>query len=340
MNRITAGNQEREDQMRQFSAWTVALVTLGAISGKAWDPPHGPDGHPDLNGIWTTATLTPLERSKELAGKPFFTREEAAAFEKQTIQDLNADRRDKNHEADLARAYNDAWWDWGTKVAKTLQTSLVVDPPDGRVPPYTPEAQKRIAARAQAIQERCKHTVCIPSVFDFLPADGPEDRSLMDRCILFPDAPVPMLPNAYNNNYQIVESPGYVAIGMEMIHDVRVIPLDGRPHLPQNIRQWLGDPRGHWEGNTLVVETTNFTDKTRFRNSTRNMRLIERFTLRDPDTLIYEFTVDDPATFTRPWTASIPMSKSKGPVFEYACHEGNYGLAGMLSAARAQERDH
>jgi hypothetical protein len=326
--------------MRQFSVWTVALVTLGATSGKAWDPPRGPDGHPDLNGIWTTATLTPLERSKELAGKPFFTREEAATFEKQTIQDLNADRRDKNHEADLARAYNDAWWDWGTKVAKTLQTSLVVDPPDGRVPPYTPEAQKRIAARAEAIQERCKHTVCIPSVFDFLPADGPEDRSLMDRCILFPDAPVPMLPNAYNNNYQIVESPGYVAIGMEMIHDVRVIPLDGRPHLPQNIRQWLGDPRGHWEGNTLVVETTNFTDKTRFRNSTRNMRLIERFTLRDADTLIYEFTVDDPATFTRPWTASIPMSKSKGPVFEYACHEGNYGLAGMLSAARTQEKAH
>jgi hypothetical protein len=333
----------------RFLAWTAALVTVTlwfapgvalAQSGKTWDPPRGPDGHPDLQGIWTNATLTPFERPKELAGKPFFTREEAAAFEKRQIEQRNADRRDGGRDNDLARAYNDAWWDWGTKVTKTLQTSLVVDPPDGRVPPYTPEAQKRIAARSQAIKERCKHTVCVESVFDFLPADGPEDRSLMDRCILFPDSPIPMLPGAYNNNYQVVQSPGYVAIRMEMIHDVRVIPLDGRPHLPQNVRQWLGDPRGHWEGNTLVVETTNFTDRTRFRDSTSNLRLIEHFTLSDPDTLIYEFTVDDPATFTRSWTASIPMTRTKGPIFEYACHEGNYGLAGMLSAARAQEKAH
>jgi len=346
---------------RQILAWTGTLVTVtvaswlappialaqsaapigkAATSGKAWDPPRGPDGHPDVSGIWTNGTLTPLERPKELAGKPFFTPAEAAAFEKRTVQELNGDRRDGSRDADLARAYNDAWWDWGKKVAKTLQTSLVVDPPDGRVPPFTPEAQKRIAAREEAIKERCKYTVCIPSVFDFLPADGPEDRSLMDRCILFPDSPIPMLPGAYNNNYEIVQSPEHVAIRMEMIHDVRVIPLDGRPHLPQDIRQWLGDPRGHWEGNTLVVETTNFTDRTRFMNSTGKMRLIERFTRTDPDTLIYEFTVDDPATFTRPWTASLPMNKTKGPIFEYACHEGNYGLVGMLSAARAQEKAH
>ena len=330
-----------------LSAWLPPESALGqpsrkdafAPSGRAWSPPRKADGQPDVEGIWTNATLTPLERPPELADKPFFTREQAEAFEKRMIQQRNADRRDGGQDADLARAYNDAWWDWGTKVAKTMQTSLVIDPPDGRVPPYTPEAQKRIAARNRAIQERCEHTVCVPSVFGFLPADGPEDRSLMDRCILFPEEGLPMLPTAYNNNYRIVQAPGAVAIAMEMIHDVRVIPLDGRPHLPQNVRQWLGDSRGRWEGNTLVVETTNFTDQTRFRNSTRDMHLIERFTRVDPETLIYEFTVDDPLTFTRPWKASIPMTRTGGPLFEYACHEGNYGLEGMLSGARAQEKD-
>jgi hypothetical protein len=312
--------------------------TTNAPSGKPGNPPRTAAGQPDLEGIWSSATLTPFERPPEFAGKPYFTREEAAAFEKRTIQQRNADRRDGSGDADLARAYNDAWWDWGTKVAKTLQTSLVVDPPDGRVPPYTPEAQKRIAARAQAIQERCQQTTCVPSVFGFLPADGPEDRSLMDRCLLFPEEGLPMLPTAYNNNYRIVQGPGTVTILMEMIHDARVIPLDGRPHLPQNVRQWLGDSRGHWDGNTLVVDTTNFTSQTRFRNTTRNLHLTERFTRADPETLIYEFTVDDPETFARPWTVSIPMTRTPGPLFEYACHEGNHGLEGMLSGARAQEK--
>jgi hypothetical protein len=321
-------------------AWLAPGTALAQSARKAWEPPRRADGQPDIEGIWTNQSLTPLERPKELAAKPFFTREEAAAFEKRIIEQRNADRRDGSKEADVARAYNDAWWDWGTHVAKTMQTSFVVDPQDGRIPPYTEEAQKRMAARNQAIKERCQHTYCVQSVFDFLPADGPEDRSLMDRCIQFPDAAIPMLPGAYNNNYQIVQAPGYVTIRMEMIHDVRVIPLDGRPHLPQNIRQWLGDSRGHWEGNTLVVETTNFTDQTRFRNSTRNMRLIERFTRTEPETVTYEFTVDDPATFTRPWTASVPMTKTPGPIFEFACHEGNYGMEGMLSAARTQEKAH
>jgi hypothetical protein len=147
-----------------------------------------------------------------------------------------------------------------------------------------------------------------------------------------------MLPTAYNNNYRIVQTPGYVTINIEMIHDYRIIPLDGRPHLPQNVRQWLGDSRGHWEGNTLVIDTTNFTDKTAYRNSTENLHVVERFTRVDPDTLIYEFTVDDPATFTRPWSGSIPMSKTKGPIFEYACHEGNAGMTGILSGARAFEK--
>ena len=322
----------------QWALGQSAGRAAGASSKKVWNPPRTAGGQPDLEGIWSSATLTPFERPPELAGKPFFTREEAAAFEERTIQQNNADKRGGSGDADLAGAYNDAWYDWGNKVAKTLQTSLVVDPPDGRVPPYTPEAQKRIAARAQAIEERCRHTTCVPSVFDFLPADGPEDRSLMDRCLMFPEEGLPMLPTAYNNNYRIVQSPGAVTILMEMIHDARVIPLDGRPHLPPNVRQWLGDSRGHWEGNTLAVDTTNFTGQTRFRNATPNLHLTERFTRADPETLVYEFTVNDPETFTRPWTASIPMTRTVGPLFEYACHEGNHGLEGMLSGARAQEK--
>jgi hypothetical protein len=215
----------------------AALLTPAFAQKKAWDPPRRADGQPDIEGIWTNQTITPFERPKEFADKPFFTKEEAATFEKRFVEQRNADRRDGGSDADLARAYNDLWWDWGTRVAKTMQTSMVVDPPDGRVPPYTEAAQKRIAARNQAIKDRCQHTTCVQSVFDFLPLDGPEDRSLMDRCIQFPDAAIPMLPGAYNNNYQIVQAPGYVTIRMEMIHDVRVIPLDGRPHLPQNIRQ-------------------------------------------------------------------------------------------------------
>jgi len=209
-----------------------------------------------------------------------------------------------------------------------------VDPPDGRIPPLTPEAQKRVDAE---VAHATLH-----------PADGPEDRPLAERCILWPTAGPPMLPGAYNNNYQIVQAPGYVAILVEMIHDVRIIQLDAQPHLPPNVRQWMGDSRGHWEGNTLVVETTNFTNKTgdlsagmqraTFRGSDENMRLIERFTRVDPDTILYEFTVDDPTAFTKPWTAQIPMTKIPGPILEYACHEGNYAMSGVLSGARAEEK--
>ena len=321
------------------SGQSPSVATRPGVSNTAWTPPRTPDGQPDLEGIWTNATLTPLERPKELGDKKYFSEAEAAAFEKQMVQSRNADNRNSDREADVARAYNDAWWDWGSKIAKTRQTSLIVDPPDGRVPPYTPEAQRRIAAEERAIQERCEHTVCPPGNFGTLiPADGPEDRPLMERCILWNTSGPPMLPTAYNNNYRIVQTPGYVTINIEMIHDYRIIPLDGRPHLPPNMRQWLGDSRGHWEGNTLVVDTTNFTDKTAYRNSTENLHVIERFTRVDPETLIYEFTVDDPATFVRPWSGSIPMSKTKGPIYEYACHEGNLGMTGILSGARSFEK--
>jgi hypothetical protein len=298
-----------------------------------WTPPRMPDGHPDLQGIWTTATLTPLERPPEFAGKPVLTPAEAAAFEKQLVQQDNRDRRDGSVEGDLGRAYNDAWFDRGTNIVGR-RTSLIVDPPDGRVPPLTPEAQRKLDASR--------------SYSRLHPADGPEDRPLAERCLLWPTARPPMLPGAYNNNYEIVQAPGYVAILVEMIHDVRIIPTGGRPHLPPSIRQWMGDPLGHWEGDTLVVETTNFTDKTSdvgagmqrstFRGSDDRLRLIERFTRVAPNTILYEFTVGDPTAFTKPWTAQIPMTRSPGPLFEYACHEGNYAMTGVLAGARAKEK--
>ena len=294
-------------------------------AAKTRTPPHTPDGKPDLQGIWTNATVTPLERPRDLAGKEFLTETEAAEFEKLAVYDANGDRRDGTADADVGRAYNEFWRDRG-KVVSTMRTSLIVDPPDGRVPSLTPEAQKRNADRLEAARRR-------GGAFD-----GPENRSLAERCLSMPQAGPPMLPANYNSNYQIVQAPGSVVILVEMIHDARIIPLDGSPHLPQNIRQWLGDSRGHWDGNTLVVETTNFTDKTNFRGSSEKLRMVERFTRVDENTLLYQFTVEDPTTWVKPWSGEIPMKKAQGPLYEYACHEGNYGLAGVLAGARAEEK--
>ena len=291
---------------------------------KQWTPPRTADGQPDLQGYWTNVTLTPLQRPANLANKEFFTPQEAADYEKQIVNQNNADRRDGTVAQDVSRAYNDFWWDRGTKVVKTLRTSLIIDPPDGRIPALVPGANQRLAARRQAVAGRA--------------TDGPEYRPLAERCILWATAGPPMMPSFYNNNYQIVQNAGFVVILVEMIHDVRIIPIDNRPHLPDTVRQWLGNSVGHWENNTLVVETTNFTDKTSFQNSSQDMKLTERFTRTDPDTLMYEFTVDDPSTYSRPWTAQIPMSKTEGPIWEYACHEGNYAMANVLRGARAEEK--
>jgi hypothetical protein len=291
---------------------------------KTSGPPRALDSERDLQGLWTNASLTPLERPAEFAGKEFLTAGEAAAYEKRIRERNNADRRDTNPEADLAVGYNDVWWDRGTKVVSTRRTSLIVDPRDGRVPSLTPEAQGRASARAEATRLR--------------PADGPEDRSLADRCIVRGTAVPPMLPAGYNNTYQILQTPDHVAILVEMIHDTRIIPLNPRPHLSGKIRQWLGDSTGRWEGKTLVVETTNFTDKTNFRGSGETLRVTERFTRVDGDTLLYQFTVDDPQSFTRPWSAEIPMKKVEGPLFEYACHEGNLSMENILSIARDEEK--
>ena len=302
---------------------TLVLLAAPAFSQKAaWTPPRTPDGQPDIGGVWTNATITPLERPAELADKPFFTKEEAAAYEQKTAQQSNRDRRDGPAEADVTRAYNEAWWDRGSKVVPSLRTSLIVDPPNGRLPALTPAAQEAARRRAEALQR---------------PANGPEDRLIRERCIVGDNVGPPMMPSAYNNNFQIFQSANYVAILSEMMHDVRIIPLDGRTHLASNLRSWLGDSRGRWDHNTLIVETTNFNGKISFRGSDENLRVVERFTRTAPDLILYEFRIEDPTAFTAPWSAEVPLRSTKGPIYEYACHEGNYGMVGLLSGARAQD---
>jgi len=302
----------------------AASVTLAAQPSSK--TPRTTDGPPDLQGVWNFSTITPLERSAEFAGREFMTDAEAKQFEARIAQQSNRDNRSDNPDADVASAYNEFWWDRGNKVARVngkARTSLIVSPPDGRIPALTADGQARAAARAEA---RRLH-----------PADGPEDRSLGERCLLFNAGP-PMLSGPYNNYVQILQTRDHVVILNEMIHDARIVPLDGRPHLPAAITSWLGDSRGHWDGNTLVVETTNFTAKTNVRGSGEKLRLVERFTRAGADTLLYEFTVNDPASFTQEWTAVLPMARTSDRIYEYACHEGNYAMTGILRGARSAEK--
>ena len=294
-----------------------------------YEAPRTPDGQPDLQGIWSNAILTPLERPAEFADQAFLTEEQAVAYEARRNDETFRGDRDIPVETDVAYAYNDFWWDWGTQIARTRRTSLIVDPPDGRIPALTPEGEKRRAAREAY---RSMH-----------PADGPEDRILRERCIVWSGngdqgAGPPMLPSAYNNNFQVVQTADHVLILKEMVHETRVVPLDGRPALHDGVRQWLGSSRGHWEGDTLVVETANFTQGTHFRGTSEHMRLTERFTRVAEDVLLYEFTIEDPVTLTRPWTAQIPTVRLDGLIYEFACHETNRGMMGILSGARARER--
>jgi hypothetical protein len=314
---------------RQCVAVLFALALL-AESGAAQSPrgPRTSWGDPDLQGLWSNATLTPLQRAPELAAKPFFTPDEAAAFDTQRVAATNADRPLRPGEVG---AYNDVFFERGTHGVKSRRTSLVVDPADGRIPALTPAAQEAVAARERDAARR--------------PADGPEDRWLTERCILF-GATVPMLPEPYNNNYRIMQSPGYVVILAEMNHDARIVPLDGRSRLSPAVRQWTGDSRGHWDGETLVVESANFKFNAQSRFgvgylnglSDANLRIVERFTRSDASTLLYRATIEDPTVFTSPWTVEIPMERTAGPIFEVACHEGNRGMANILSGYRAEER--
>jgi hypothetical protein len=285
------------------------------------------DRLPDFQGYWTNDTFTPLERPPELANKAFFTEAEARSELKTRLDRYLAQPKDDLH-------YDDAVWQ-GENYGKeaNLRTSLIVDPADGRLPPLTPEGEKKAAARAAAARAA---------------SDSAQGRSLAERCISWGNVGPPMLPPTYNANLQIFQTRDHVIISHEMIHDNRIIPLDGRPHLPSSIRLLNGDSRGHWEGETLVVDTTNFTAKTNFRGAPRSTRqdifasesvhVVERFTRVGANNIRYQFTVDDPATWTRSWSGEVPLRRFDGPLFEYACHEGNYGLPNILLGARALDK--
>src|SRR5262245_42963878 len=280
----------------------------------------------DVEGVWAFATLTPLERPAEFASQAFVTEAEAEAWAAQQLERGNRDRRDGGAAVDVGRAVNDYWFERGTELS-LLQgkriTSQIVDPPDGRLPPLTPGARARAVARAEDARDH--------------PADGPENRSLQERCLAFNAGP-PIQVGPYNNFVRLLQFADHVVIFTEMIHDARVVPLDGRPHPPQAVRSWLGASRGRWDGNTLLIETSNFNGKIGFRGTGEQLHLTERLTRVDARTLVYEFTVDDPATFARPWTARLPMRRTNERIFEYACHEGNYALVNILRGARYSER--
>jgi len=303
-------------------ALAICLVAPAVVGAQTKKQARTPDGRPDLQGIWDYRSATPLERPRQFTGKEFMTADEVAEYEQRALE-----REDGRPPDDprTEQSVHPAWWlDYGKTVVKTRRTSLIVDPPDGKIPLQTEEGKERAAARRAAAQTHG-------------PADSYENRGLFERC-LTRGVPDGMLPGPYNNNLQIYQTPGYVVLFTEMIHDARIVPMDGRPHDTSGVRRWMGDSRGRWDGDTLVIDTINFTDQTNFRGAGANLHLVERFTRVDADTLEYRFTVEDPTTWTRPWTVAYPMVKTDGPIFEYACHEGNYGLADILSGARAEER--
>ncbi len=302
---------------------------------RVWTAPKTPWGDPDLQGVWNDATSTPLQRPTGVKGKDVLSDEEAQEFQEQLANDLSRDRRDGGADADVNRAYNEHWMDSRRlKITADKRTSLIVDPPDGRIPPVVPLSPERERLRAARAGANNRFNAGLPDTY--------KDMSLPVRCIIRTDSP-PYLPTIYNNDFQIFQSPGYVVIGPEMIHSARIIPLDKRPHAGKNLKQWLGDTRGHFEGNTLVIETTNFRsdDGVTFQGSNpETFKITERFTRVATDTINYEFTVEDPQTWTRPWTAVIPWTRidPKEQMYEYACHEDNYDIVHFLSGARERER--
>jgi hypothetical protein len=313
--------------MRLFLLRLVALIALAPalVSGQKANL----DRRPNFEGIWNSATATPLERPRELKDKPFFTPDEAAAWEREFA------RRNEEPAPGAARAgtgtgtYNTAYREFGTRVVKTLRTSIVTEPADGRIPALTPAAAETKRRRLEGLKK----------------FENPEDLGLQDQCLQFLTAGPPMLPYSYNSNYQIVQTGDTVLVHAEMIHDARIIPIDGRPHLPSRMRSWLGDSIGRWDGDTLVVDTTNFNDGGGFYGDAggnfgwdRNLHVIERFRLFDANTLLYQFEIDNPTAFTQPWKGELTMTRSAEMIYEYACHEANYSLTNMLRGFRAAER--
>jgi len=312
--------------IRLYLLLGLAVVAAGQTAKQL---PRTPDGKPSFEGFWTNATFTPLERPKELGTKEFYTPEEAAAVEKQRI------RQDESQSPDDIHYDNRIWQgEEYSKIVSNRRTSMIYDPPDGRIPPLTPSGQKRALLEVEKAKLRTA-------------AASAQDRTLAERCISWGNEGPPMIGSTYNANMQILQAPGEVVISHEIGHGVRVIPTDGRPHPAASIHQLDGDSRGHWDGDTLVVDSANFSDKTPFRGppgvtrqdifSSPDLHVVERFTMTDANTIQYRFTVEDPSTWTRPWSGELIMRKFAGPIFEYACHEGNYGLVNILAGARAAE---
>ena len=322
--------------------------------GSSYQPARNSLGHPDIQGNWDFRTLTPLERPKALGDKAEFSAEEAEAFRQRAIAINDTDNKkdlDLPAEADVEVPYNSFWLDYGTAMNEDQRTSLIVDPPNGRLPELTPEALAGME-EARLRNPPVREFVSI-GLTTFRPV-GPEVLGLSERCMVGFNAGPPLIPSAYNNNIRIVQAPKHVVIFTEMIHDARIVPIDGRPHLSKDISKWSGDSRGHWDGDTLVVETTNFTDKTpTFQlpldltdptmngtvGSGKTLHLTERFTRTSDSQLVYEYTINDATTFTKPFTVAIPMRATEDQIFEYACHEGNHAMQGMLGGARQLEKE-
>ena len=322
----------------QRTIFVVAVAAVLAAAGPAGaqDALRTAWGAPNLQGVWDFRTITPLERPEELGDQEFLTAEEAARAEQEVVnrnQELLEREAERTEAADQVdrRAdgspgfYNNFWLDRGTRTIDTRRTSLVVDPPNGRLPELSPEGRERAEARRDYRRDH--------------PADSWRDRSAYDRCILGFNAGPPITPGGYNQNMQVFQTPDHVALVTEMVHTHRIVPLDGRPALGEDIRQWTGDSRAHWDGDTLVIETRNFNDQRGWRGTTPNMTLVERLTRVDEDTLEYTYTVTDPETWVSAWTASIPMRLADQPMYEYACHEGNYSMEGILAGARMEEAE-
>ena len=322
--------------MSNASRYGLLTLVCIALSTPAMgqSAPRTAHGDPDIQGLFTFRTLTPLQRpvidagaSALLAGRESLTAEQAAEYEASRRRELNRDAQDLTVRAPGVRyqslaeggvgGYNEFWYERGIELTRDKRTSLIVDPPDGRIP-YREAFQAEARVRGANISNGF--------------ADSYTDRSLSDRCLLGFNAGPPMVSSAYNNNVLILQTPDHVVIVNEMVHNARIIPLDGRPHV--GLAQYSGDSRGHWDGETLVVDTTHFLRETSLGGSSRDTTLVERFRRVDADTVMYEFTVDDPNGYTRPWTARMPLRRTDGPMFEYACHEGNIGLAGILAGAR------
>jgi hypothetical protein len=317
------------------AAVLVALALVAAPTAAPGKVPRTAWGKPDLQGIWDFRTITPLERPDNVAGKEFLSQQEAETLEQEVVERNKAlDSRPAerttaggsvDRRADGSPGfYNNFWLDGGTKTVGTRRTSLIVDPPTGKLPAVTPSAQQSTDARRKYLQDH--------------PADSWLDRSTSDRCLVGFNAGPPLTPGGYNQNMQVFQTQDFVALVTEMIHTTRIVPLDGRAPLNTSVRQWSGDARGHWDGDTLVIETANFNGERRWRGSSKDMKLTERLTRVDADTLDYSYTVTDPAVWTKTWAASIPLRRSDLPLYEYACHEGNYSMPNILSGQRAAER--